>query len=97
MFTGSGWAVTATALSAVAFLRVGTTGVRMAQANLAELLTRIPVPDALTIPGWLGNGFMGHAPQVLVASIPVTSCIRIPDLTALVVAAWIVLHGQPSR
>jgi hypothetical protein len=116
------WAVTATALSAVAFLSVGTAGVRMAQANLAELLTRMPVPDALTIPGLLGNGFVGHAMQVLVvalalaiayqhrregphlpvaaglvASILVTSYIRIPDLTALVVAAWIALHGHPSR
>lgn len=33
----------------------------------------------------------------LVASILVTSYIRIPDLTALVVAAWIALHAQPSR
>jgi hypothetical protein len=33
----------------------------------------------------------------LVASILVTSYIRIPDLTALVAGAWIALHGQPSR
>lgn len=116
------WAITATALSAVAFLSVGWTGVRMAQANLAQLLSWAPVPDALTIPGLLGNGLVGHTVQLLVvalalaiayrhrregphvpmaaglvASILVTSYIRIPDLTVLVVAAWIALHGQPSR
>jgi len=32
----------------------------------------------------------------MVASILVTSYIRVPDLTELV-AAWIALHGQPSR
>jgi hypothetical protein len=56
-------------------------------------------PQVLTIalPGVLGNAPMGHATQVLVVSILVTSHIRIPDLTALVTAAWIALHGQPSQ
>jgi glycosyl transferase family 87 len=120
--TFASWAVTATALATVALLSVGWTGVRMAQANVAQLISSAPPPHALTIPSLLGNGPVGHGGQVLlvafalaiayhhrrdgphlpvaaglVASILVTSYIRIPDLTALLVAAWIALHGQPSR
>jgi hypothetical protein len=120
--TFASWAVTATTLVTVAFLSVGWTGVRMAQANVAQLISWAPPPHALTIPSLLGNGLVGHGVQVLlvvfalaiayrhrregphlplaaglVASILVTSYIRIPDLMALVVAAWIALHGQPSR
>jgi hypothetical protein len=64
----------------------------MAQLPVAASRPEVWGHNILRRPGF-------HLPVAagLGASILVTSYIRIPDLTALVVAAWIALHGQPSR
>jgi hypothetical protein len=74
--TVASWAVSATVLAAAALLSVGWTGVRMAQANFAQLIGWAPPPADLTVPGLLGNGLVGHAGQVLVLALALAIAYR---------------------